>query len=483
MSCLSYSSILFYNRPGETQNIMTFMDWTTIVRDYDGRIFSRHYDGGMLVGGFEKISKPVLMEEIPESFVFTKFPPDWNQFREERLFPPRPTFHKPAWFDRVQEEYLACRERVGVIDMSSFSKFIIKSPGQEVVEFLQKLCSNDVDIPTGTIVPTGMQNQEGGYVNDCLLLRQHHNWSPYRVLSAGPTEPSFLVSLLLLLLLLSHLGLGSAKAEFKMVLTYSNDCCSYFMMSPTAQITRLTEWMSRFVNDFKGAVSLSDVTSMYTVLNVVGPKSRELLRELTRNPNMNIPSFTYQTIGCVQYALHLYNCLMSVGQDYGIRNVGYYALRFLRIEKFIPFYGEELDSTVTPFEVGRGLKVKLKKPDFLGKQALVEQTERGVNRRLVHFQLDEEHKTDTDLWPWGSEPILRNGVPVGAVTSSGYGFTLGRVVCLGFVRHPDNLPVTPDFIIDRTANFEIEIAGQRFRAKASLHPPNIPVVAMGGANT
>lgn len=50
---------------------------------------------------------------------------------------------------------------------------------------------------------------------------------------------------------------------------------------------------------------------------------------------------------------------MTVGTDYGVRNVGYYSLRFLRIEKFIPFWGEELDSNTTPYEVGRGHKVKL----------------------------------------------------------------------------------------------------------------------------
>jgi pyruvate dehydrogenase phosphatase regulatory subunit len=88
---------------------------------------------------------------------------------------PPGSFFKPKFFDYMREEYLACREGVGIIDMSSFSKIEIKSDGLEVVNYLQRLCSNDVDIPVGAIVHTGMQNERGGYENDCMLVRQAEN--------------------------------------------------------------------------------------------------------------------------------------------------------------------------------------------------------------------------------------------------------------------------------------------------------------------
>jgi pyruvate dehydrogenase phosphatase regulatory subunit len=88
---------------------------------------------------------------------------------------PAGSFFKPKFFDYMREEYLACREGVGIIDMSSFSKIEIKSDGLEVVNYLQRLCSNDVDIPVGAIVHTGMQNERGGYENDCMLVRQAEN--------------------------------------------------------------------------------------------------------------------------------------------------------------------------------------------------------------------------------------------------------------------------------------------------------------------
>lgn len=62
-----------------------------------------------------------------------------------------------------------------------------------------------------------------------------------------------------------------------------------------------------------------------------------------------------------QYALHVYNEVMSVGQKYGIRNAGYYALRSLRIEKFFAFWGQDLDSFTTPLECGREFRVKFDK--------------------------------------------------------------------------------------------------------------------------
>ncbi|GBN38008.1 Pyruvate dehydrogenase phosphatase regulatory subunit, mitochondrial [Araneus ventricosus] len=186
-----------------------------------------------------------------------------------------------------------------------------------------------------------------------------------------------------------------------------------------------------------------------------------------------------------EYALHVYHNLLNAGKDYGIRNVGYYALRFLRIEKFIPFWAEELDSHTTPFEVGRGFKVRMQKEYFLGKMALQQQLDQGMKRRLVHFLL-ENHNPEADIWAWGREPIYRNGRYVGKTTSSGYGFTLQRVVCLGFVHNYDEKTgepqVVPSEFISNDAHFEIEIAGKRFPAKASLNAPPIPIITMNGTS-
>jgi len=363
------------------------------------------------------------------------------------------TFRKPGWFEFVKEEYLTCREGVGVMDLSSMAKFEVKSPSIEAMEFLQLLSSNDVNVPVGSIVQTGMQNERGGFENDCMIAR---------------------------------------KAE---------NC--FFMVSPTSQYTRLNEWMRRHL-PLDGSVAISDVTSMYTVLNLVGPKSKELMIELTSG-DMTIPPFTYQEVNIgyasgimtmgftnvgepgyalyvpAEYALHIYNRIMTVGRDYGVRNVGYFALRALRTEKFIPFWGDELTSVTTPYEVGRGYKVKMEKDYFLGKTALIKQKEQGVKRRLVYLQLDK-HDEDVDIWPWGREPIFRNGKRAGITTSTSYGFTVGSTVAMGFVENRDESGerqiVTNEFINDKDAYYEIDLAGTRFHVKPSLHAPTIPVISL-----
>ncbi|XP_069681446.1 pyruvate dehydrogenase phosphatase regulatory subunit, mitochondrial-like [Periplaneta americana] len=366
---------------------------------------------------------------------------------------PPGSFYKPQFLDFMREEYLACREGVGIIDMSSFSKIEIKSSGREVVNYLQQLCSNDVNIPVGGIVHTGMQNEHGGYENDCMIVRKTPN--------------------------------------------------SFFMVSPTSQQTRTFEWMQRNLPPNQ-SVGITDMTSMYTVINVVGPKSRDLMSELS-NSDVNLHPFTYTKVNvgyasdvmvmsfthtgepgyCLyvpsEYALHVYDRLMTIGRDYGARDVGCLTQRFMRIEKFIAFWAEELTSLTTPFEAGAGHRVKLDKEYFIGKFALQRQKEQGVTQRLVFFVL-EDVDPDIHIWPWGGEPLYRNGEFVGTVTSAGYGFTLDKLICLGYIRHPGmakggcngRLIVTNDFIMARDAVYEIDIAGQRFLAKPHIHAPHIP---------
>ena len=85
------------------------------------------------------------------------------------------TFRRPPWFQAAAEEFQATRETVSLCDYSSFAKIDLWSSGLEVKEFLQMMCSNNVDIPVGSIVHTGMQNKWGGYENDCTVTRLEEN--------------------------------------------------------------------------------------------------------------------------------------------------------------------------------------------------------------------------------------------------------------------------------------------------------------------
>ncbi|KAK9701359.1 FAD dependent oxidoreductase central domain [Popillia japonica] len=359
------------------------------------------------------------------------------------------TFSKPPWFEYVADEYAACRETVGIADYSSFTKIDLWSKGNEVVSALQYVCSNDVDVPIGSIIHTGMQNKYGGYENDCSLARISEN--------------------------------------------------HYMMIAPTIQQTRCKVWLQRHLPP---TVALSDVTSMFTALAIIGPFTRTLLSELTDTDlsPKNFPFFTFKMLdvglangirtmnlthtgelGYVLYipnefALHVYSCILEHGKKYGMKHAGYYATRTIRVERFYAFWGQDLDTRTTPLECGRSWRVKFDKGvDFIGRDALLKQREEGIKRQYVQLLL-EDHCIDTDLWPWGGEPIYRNGKHCGMCTTTGYGFTFKKQVCLGFIDNYDEKgvkqKVTTNYILN--GNYEVDIAGLRYPAKVNLHSPNLP---------
>ncbi|ELU09314.1 hypothetical protein CAPTEDRAFT_226885 [Capitella teleta] len=381
---------------------------------------------------------------VERAIYFDYLHPHHDDFQDTSIPQKNGSYGKPLWFDKVKAEYWACRAGVGLIDMSTFTKFDLRSAGTEVVDFLQYVCSNDVDKAVGTIIHTGMQNHHGGYENDCSVVRLADN--------------------------------------------------RYFMIGPTAQQTRSYAWLKDHLPQ-DGSVVLSDVTSMYTAINVIGPKAQELLAELTDAP-LGKQDFTHMTCKEInvgqasgikamrlthsgedgwilyipsEYALHVYDSLMAYGENYGIRNTGYYALRALRTEKFFAYWGTDLTPQVTPLECGREYRVKLDKGGFIGYAALVAQRQQGIKKKLVQF-LIEDHDLDEDVWPWGGEPIFRNGQYCGMTTSTAYGFTLDRHVCLGYVEDIDPVSgkrniLTSDFIL-KNAKYEVDIAGKRFPCKA-----------------
>ncbi|KAK6025479.1 glycine cleavage T-protein, partial [Ostertagia ostertagi] len=349
-------------------------------------------------------------------------------------------------FSRVATEYEACRERVGLIDMSSFAKFDITGP--DVVRFLQYLCSANIDRDIGTTIYSGMQHERGGYVTDCTLSRLSET--------------------------------------------------SYFMVAPTIQQERCTSWMKYWATKMNVNVHIQDVTGMYTVLDVVGPSSRYLMADVTEMSmsTQDFPTFRCQEIsigmatgiraisvthcgelGWVIYipnevAQNVYERIVEAGREYSLVHSGYYALRQLRIEKFYVYWGQDINATVTPVECGRSFRVDFKK-DFIGKEALEKQLERGVSKRFVQLLVDN-HDKDLDPWPQGGEILFRDGKPVGMTTSAAYGFTLGCQVCTAYVENKE-FGVSAHYL--NKGVYELDIAGKRFPVRVNLHSPSLPMIS------
>jgi len=118
----------------------------------------------------------------------------------------------------------------------------------------------------------------------------------------------------------------------------------------------------------------------------------------------------------------------------------------------------------------------LQKPvNFIGRNALIKQRLEGVKRMYVQLLLCD-HDFEVDLWCWGGEPIFRHGKYCGMTTTTGYGYTFKKQVCLGFIKNIDEKGadqlVTNEFVL--SGKYEVEVAGVRFEAKVNLHSPNLP---------
>lgn len=346
------------------------------------------------------------------------------------------SFGRQNWFANHAAEHRATRENVAVFDQTGFSKFVFK--GDDVVSVLQRLCGNNVDVPIGQAVYTGLFNERGGFESDLTVVR---------------TSPR-----------------------------------AYFIITGSSQTVRDFDWITSNLRAGERA-ELVDVTSAYSILGVMGPNSRALLSRITEADlsNTAFPFLSSRVIGIgdatvravrityvgeLGWELHVpmdqaalvYDTIMTAGNDLGVTNAGHYAINSLRLEKGYRAWGAELSPDDTPLEAGLGFAIDWNKP-FLGRDALLQQKQAGVKRRLVIFVLQ-----DPEPVLWGSEPIYRDGKPVGYTTSGSYGHSVGGGIAMGYVNHAAG--VTPEFI--QSGRFEINVSGRRYVAKAYLRPPYDP---------
>ena len=355
-----------------------------------------------------------------------------NYFLPADTREPPPTLDTPGWLPYVLEEQRACREDVVVFDQTSFAKLVLK--GRDALAVLQRLCANEIDVSVGRMVYTAMLNERGGFESDLTITR----------------------------------------------LAYD----TFFILTGSAQATRDADWIQRHIRDDEFA-ALVDVTSAFSIISVMGPKSEALLARLSPHDlsKAGMPFSTTREID-VGYArvraarmsyvggpgyeltvptdqcLALYEALWSAGGELDLTDAGYYTIDALRIEAGRRAWAAELGPDDTPWEAGLGYAVKLDKPvPFIGREALLLQRAHGLKKRLVLFTFD-----DPEAFPWGGEPILMDGKNVGELTSAGFSRRLGRAVAMGYARR--DLAVSDEVLL--AAKFEIDIAGLPFAVTPHL---------------
>ncbi|MBZ9890279.1 FAD-dependent oxidoreductase [Mesorhizobium sp. BR1-1-3] len=343
----------------------------------------------------------------------------------------RYSWKRQNWFDNQREEHLAVRNGVGLFDMTSFGK--IRVEGRDACAFLQRLCANDMDVAPGKIVYTQMLNQRGGIESDLTVSRLSET--------------------------------------------------AFFLVVPGATLQRDLAWLRKHVAD--EFVVVTDVTAAESVLCLMGPDARKLIQKVSPNDfsNEKNPFGTFQEIeigmglarahrvtyvgelGWELYvstdqAAHVFEVVEEAGVDVGLKLCGLHTLDSCRIEKAFRHFGHDITDEDNVLEAGLGFAVKTAKGDFIGRDAVLRKKEAGLSRRLVQFRLK-----DPEPLLFHNEAILRDGKIVGPITSGNYGHHLGGAVGLGYV------PCEGESEADVLASsYEIEIAGERFAAEASLKP-------------
>ncbi|KAL1525952.1 hypothetical protein AB1Y20_020778 [Prymnesium parvum] len=351
------------------------------------------------------------------------------------------------WFDNWAAEHAACRRGVALIDMSFMSKFLVQGPAAG--RLLDRLATAKVDGEQGTITYTQLLHERGTLLADLTITK------------LGPAP------------------LLGGEGSFLVVAT---DTAHRHVLS---LLQRAIVDHSRF-----GFACVTDVTGGWAQINLQGPRSRELLA-LCTSASMSDADFPFRAarqidIGCAtllatrityvgelgyelfvpaESAVHVYDTIVAASAEHnlGLAHVGLKALGSLRLEKGYRDYGHDLDNLDTLLEAGLGFTADYSKPDgFVGMEATLAQKGDGpLRRRLLQVALN-----DPDPLMYHGEVVYRNGIIVGDVRAASYGHTLGGAVGLSMVEADE--PITSKWIASGT--WEVDIAGRRYPARASLRP-------------
>ncbi|MBX3597780.1 MAG: GcvT family protein [Rhizobiaceae bacterium] len=338
------------------------------------------------------------------------------------------------WFDAVGEEHRQVREAAGLFDQSSFAKYELR--GKDAQRALDWICANDVSKPAGRLTYTQLLNTRGGIEADLTVARLAED--------------------------------------------------HFYIVTGTGFRTHDLAWIADHIEPDLDA-RLTDVTERFGTLSLMGPKARDVLAAVTKADVSNavfpfghvreieiagavVRALRVTYVGELGWELHVpieatgevFDALMRAGEPVGIKLAGYRAIESLRLEKGYRAWSSDITANDNPIEAGLGWAVKLRKNvDFLGRRALETASGKPLQKQLATFTVD-----DPDVVLLGRETILRNGEPVGYLTSGGYGYSIGKSIGLGYVRNAQG--VSDEFL--KSGSYELVVAMRNVPATIHLEP-------------
>jgi glycine cleavage system T protein len=320
------------------------------------------------------------------------------------------------------------RNNVGLLDLTGLSIFEVKGPG--ATAFLNLLCTNQMEVPPGTVVYTAWLTPRGGIQRDLTVARL-------------ATDRYWI-----------FVGEGTRPLDFA--------------------------WMDQHAPE-DGSVALSDISDGYTGLGLWGPNARKVLQHATHADVSNemFPYFTAQWIDIgpvpvfamrisyvgelgwelhipIDSALPVWDRLWQAGQTFEMAAVGTGAMDSLRIEKGYRLWGGDIYTEYNLYEAGLGWLAKMDKGDFIGREATLSAKEKGIRKKLCCLTFEEP-----DAVAIGYEPIFGDNACIGHVTTSNFGYTLGRQIAHGYL---------PKEYSAQGTKLEVEYFNRRFAATVQAEP-------------
>jgi dimethylglycine dehydrogenase len=417
-------------------DVARYGDWTTLaytnakVRENYSRRFSIRFPNEELSAGRPLRSTPIYEKLQASHAVFG----DYCGLEHPLWFAPSAieakdefSFHRSNDFPHIAAECNAVKDSVGLLEISNYGKFEVKGPDAE--NWLSATMANRVPA-VGRIALTPMLNERGKLIGDFTMCRV-------------------------------------AADHFFLIGTYAAE--TYYL-----------RWFER--HRPSAGIAVRPCAMEYVGLSLAGPKSRALLQDLVRD-DLSTAAFPFLTfrrmqIGMVpgyvgrvsftgelgfeiwvtaDYQRALYDLLKDTGRKYDLRLFGGRALNCMRLEKSFGTWAREYRPIYGPYEAGLGRFVDLKKSNFIGRAAALQEKGSGGALRLLAFKV-----LGADADALGDEPIWHDGRVVGWVTSGAYGHRVKQSLALGYV---------PEALASAVSGFEIEIIGARYGAQPLAEPP------------
>ena len=332
----------------------------------------------------------------------------------------------PRQYSSIMEEHQAVRQHCGVFDVSHMGEVYVT--GDEAESYVNHIFTNDIrNAPVGKIYYGMMCYPDGGTVDDLLVYKMGEN--------------------------------------------------EFFIVINAANIDKDVEWMQQQLEGFN--VNFEHQSEYYGQLAVQGPEAEAVCEEVLGLACKDLKFYTakkmdvadeqiiisrtgytgeagFEIYGSHYYIRNQWDKLMASGR---CKPCGLGCRDTLRFEVGLPLYGDELSDEISPVMCGLSMFCKFDKPEFIGRDALLEQKTNGVARRVIGIELEGR------AVPRHGYPVLHDGVQVGEVTTGYNSISTGKSVCMALVETPHAKLGTPLEVQIRKKTFPGVVVKKRFYDK------------------